>query len=263
MARPSIQILFEDDNLVVIHKPSGVSVTADRSGQEDILQCLTRQQKQIEKLRLIHRLDKDTSGVMLLAKNIDTQRRCTEWLERRQIRKTYLALVAGYVSPPAGIIEASLGRLTHDSQRMCVDPKRGKPASTEYDLLADFGGVALVLARPITGRTHQIRVHFAHQCFPLAIDPLYGATRPILLSDFKMGYTVKGKEEETPLIDRLTLHAYQLELPRDGGFPSPLIAPLEKKFAAAVKMLTKHNRNGRDALVKPEIVDHILAGEPI
>ncbi|NLH15721.1 MAG: RNA pseudouridine synthase, partial [Phycisphaerae bacterium] len=235
MAKQSIIVLFEDDNLIVIHKPAGISVTADRSGQEDILQCMTRQQKRPEKLRLIHRLDKDTSGVMLLAKTVEMQRRCTEWLEQRRIRKTYLALVAGYVSPPTGVIEAGLGRLSHDSQRMCVDPKKGKPAVTEYDLLADFGGVALVLARPITGRTHQIRVHFAHQGFPLAIDALYGATRPILLSDFKMGYTVKGKEEESPLIDRLTLHAYQLELPEDCGFPSPLIAPLEKKFAAAVK----------------------------
>ena len=263
MAKQSIHILFEDDNLVVIHKPAGVSVTADRTGQEDLLQSLSRQQKQSEKLRLVHRLDKDTSGVMLLAKNIDTQRRCTEWLEQRQVRKTYVALVSGYVSPPTDVIESTLGRLTHDSQRMCVDPKKGKPAATEYDLLADFGGICLVLARPITGRTHQIRVHFADRGFPLAIDPLYGSTRPILLSDFKMGYTLKGKEEETPLIDRLTLHAYQLELPPDGGFPSPLIAPLEKKFAAAVKMLTKHNRNGRDALLKPEIVDRILAAEPI
>ncbi len=263
MGNRSIVLLYEDDHLVVIHKPSGVSVTADRSGQEDLLQSLARQQKQSEKLRLIHRLDKDTSGVMLLAKNIDMQRRCTEWLEQRQIRKSYLALVAGFVTPPSGIIEACLGRLTHDSQRMCVDPKKGKPAVTEYDLLADFGGVALVLARPITGRTHQIRVHFAHRGFPLAIDPLYGSTRPILLSDYKMGYTIKGKEEETPLIDRLTLHAYQLELPNNCGFPSPLIAPLEKKFAAAVKMLTKHNRNGRNALIKPELVDRILEAKPI
>ncbi len=270
MAKNEITFLYEDDNLLVIHKPSGISVTSDRSGQEDLLQRLSRQKERPEKLRLIHRLDKDTSGVMLLARNIETQRQCTQWLEQRLVRKTYIALVTGYVDPPSGEIVAPLGRLTHDSQRMCVDERKGKAAETHYELIADFGGIALVIARPITGRTHQIRVHFAYHGFPLAYDPLYGSTRPILLSDFKLGYVLKGnrknrgeEKRESPLIERLTLHAYQIDFPSECGYPSPLNAPLDKKFSAAIKMLTKHNRRGKDALVRPEIVEQILLAKPI
>ena len=115
-----------------------------------------------------------------------------------------------------------------------------------------------------TGRTHQIRAHMASISLPLAIDPLYGSSKPVLLSDFKAGYRVSKGREERPLITRLTLHAYQLELPEiDGREPKTFIAGLDKKFVGTIKMLTKHNINGEEAFLRPENFEQIVSVDSI
>jgi 23S rRNA pseudouridine1911/1915/1917 synthase len=146
---------------------------------------------------------------------------------------------------------------------MCIAPKKGKPAVTDYRLLADFGMVALLAVEPVTGRTHQIRIHMVHKSMPLAIDPLYGATRPIMLSDFKSRFNLKRGKAEIPLIDRLTLHAYQVEIPPIEDEPTIYVARLDKKFAATIKMLTKHNSRGPDAFLDKEQYSAILDARPI
>ena len=145
---------------------------------------------------------------------------------------------------------------------MRIDPKRGKPAVTNWRLLADFGLVSLLAVQPITGRTHQIRVHLAAKGMPLAIDPLYGATKGIMLSDFKAGYSLSRGKAETPLIERLTLHAYQIDLPPEAACPTRFIAKLDKKFAATLKMLTKHNPKGPEAFPDKELLPAILKTQP-
>jgi len=137
---------------------------------------------------------------------------------------------------------------------MRIDLKKGKDAITQWNLLADFGFIALLKVQPLTGRTHQIRVHLPSIGLPLTIDPLYGNSRFIFLSDFKTGYRLGKGQTEKPLIDRLTLHAYQIELPERKNCSSKLfIAGLDKKFTAALKMLTKYNPKGLDAFMKPDI----------
>lgn len=243
MPKSDIDILFQNEDIILINKPTGVSVTADRTGAPDILKLLNAQLGAAEPLRLVHRLDKDTSGIMLIARHRDAQSRYSRGFARREIKKLYLAIVRGPLNRPEGIIKAPIARSQRNPQAMHIHPRRGKPAVTHWSKLIDFDSLVLLAAQPLTGRTHQIRVHMAHRGIPLAIDPVYGRANPILLSEFKKGYRQKRWEEESPLIDRLTLHAYQLQIPM-GPVDSPeqriFTAPMEKKFAAAVKMLTKH-----------------------
>ena len=146
---------------------------------------------------------------------------------------------------------------------MCVSGKRGKAAETSFDILADFGTICLLKVLPKTGRTHQIRIHLAHINLPLAIDPLYGSSKPVMLSEYKDRYSRKKGQIEKPLIERLTLHAYQIELPDTAFGPAVYTAKLDKKFAAAIKMLTKHNPDGPAAFQDPDDLSKILVGETI
>jgi 23S rRNA-/tRNA-specific pseudouridylate synthase len=143
---------------------------------------------------------------------------------------------------------------------MCIAHKKGKESLTHWKLLADFGSVALLSVSPITGRTHQIRVHLPHIGLPLAIDPLYGNTRPLFLSDFKTDYRLAKDQTEKPLIERLTLHAYQIQFTEpEINCPDYFIAALDKKFTATIKMLTKHNPNGLDAFDNPDDYHRIIS----
>jgi len=252
MSKANVEIIHQDNDIIVINKPSGVSVTADRSGQDQLVDILSRQLGSgiAECLRLIHRLDKHTSGVMMLAKNVRSQSLFSAYFAKRLVRKTYLAIVSGVVPGLEGTIDVPLARDRKNPALMCIARKRGKEAITAWKLLADFGLAALLAVSPLTGRTHQIRVHLPHIGLPLAIDPLYGSSQPLFLSDFKTDYRLGKDRTEKPLIDRLTLHAYQIEFVSPGpNLPEYFIAPLDKKFAAAIKMLTKHNPNGLAAFV--------------
>jgi RluA family pseudouridine synthase len=259
MANKAIEIIYSDENLLVINKPSGISVTKDRGGDIDLLDALSKQDKNYTELRLIHRLDKLTSGVMILAKNPETQSKYSSLFEKREVKKTYLLLATGFAGKTKGIVRTPLGRDRKDPTKMRFD-KHGKRAITQWSVLADFGFYILIKAEPVTGRTHQIRVHMKEIGLPLAVDPLYGGTRPILLSDVKMRYNAKRGVDEKPLIDRLTLHAYQLQLP---GFETPFIAELDNNFAATIKMLHKHNPKGSQAEIEAGIIAKIVEAQPI
>jgi 23S rRNA pseudouridine955/2504/2580 synthase/23S rRNA pseudouridine1911/1915/1917 synthase len=279
MMKPEIEIVYEDDDILAINKPSGVSVTADRSGRPQLVDILVEQlgPQEAARLRLIHRLDKDTSGLMLLAKNAKAQSLFTSCFEKRLIKKTYLALVTGIVPGRQGTIDLPLAHSRKKPQLMCINRKKGKQAITNWKLLADFGPIALLAVSPITGRTHQIRVHLPSIGLPLAIDLLYGSSKPLYLSDFKPNYHLGKNQTEKPLIDRLTLHAHQLELlpeidpviPAKAGIhdrstgnrPLCFIAPLDKEFTSTLKMLTKHNPKGPYSFFNPDDFPRILNSE--
>jgi len=266
--KDAIEIIYQDSDILVINKPTGLSVTKDRSRDQELLPLLLDQLELAphEKLLLVHRLDKETSGVMILAKNKDAQRRFSGYFTKSQIKKTYLALISGAVTQDAGTIDAPIGNNRRDPRLMDIDfSSRGKKAVTNWRLLADFGLTSLVAVEPITGRTHQIRVHLPSMGMPLAVDPLYGNREGLMLSSFKTGYRLGKWQEEKPLIERLTLHAYQLQLPEtsDQQPAAIFVAKLDKKFAATLKMLAKHSRQGLAAFKDPDTLTAILEGKPL
>jgi len=266
MPRRPAFIIYQNRDIVVVNKPAGVSVTADRSGAPELKDILKQQlgEEQAQQLKLVHRLDKETSGIIVLAKNREAQSRFSKYFESRVIKKTYLALVVGAVGDEQGRIAAPLAQSRKKPGLMCVASRRGKKAVTEWRLLADFGSVALLAVSPLTGRTHQIRVHLASAGLPLAIDPLYAGKGPLFLSEFKRDYRLGKKQTEKPLIDRLTLHAYQLEFPTtEKDLPPHLVAPLDRKFKTTVKMLAKHNPRGAAGLCDPDELARITADQPL
>jgi 23S rRNA pseudouridine1911/1915/1917 synthase len=274
MRKEAIEIIYEDDGIIVINKPAGVSVTKDRSGHPQLVDFLAEQigDEATAKLRLVHRLDKDTSGAMILAHNRAIQRELADGFFRRKVQKTYLAIVKGAVIEKQGLIDAPLGISKKNPELMVIDRHRGKQSVTEWRLMADFGLAALLAVNPLTGRTHQIRVHLASIGLPLVIDPLYGGNSPLMLSEFKKEYHLGLGQEEKPLIDRLTLHAYQIVIPAE-PVPSGVegagiqhhcfVARLDKKFAATIKMLAKHNPRGIAAFVNPDDFSRILMAQKL
>ncbi|MHC4124322.1 MAG: RluA family pseudouridine synthase [Planctomycetota bacterium] len=261
MPKVKVEIIYQDEEILVVNKPGDVSVTKDRSGKQQLTEILAPQlgEEMTGKLCLIHQMDKHTSGVMMLALNKQSQSEMTSYFEKRLTKKTYLAIVRGIAFEKEGVIEAPIARSKHNPAVMCINRKKGKQAITRWRLLADFVDAALLAVSPITGRTHQLRVHLPSIGLPLAIDPIYGGAKALYLSDFKSNYRLGKGQTEKPLIERLTLHAYQLELPdSENGRPNCFIAPLDKKFKAAIKMLTRHNPNGLEAFTDKNDFEKII-----
>ncbi len=251
MRRDYITILHEDDDILVIDKPAGLPCVPQRhGGRETVLTVLadTIELPPGQKLRLVHRIDRDTSGILVLAKTVDAQRTLTEQFMARTTAKTYVALVCGSPDEPAGRIDAPIGELRGEVVRVCINPKRGKPAVTEWELIERFVGYALLRCRPLTGRQHQIRLHLQLAAMPLAVDTLYGGGSGLLLSSFKADYNASRSHEERPLIGRLSLHAESIELNHPStGQRMRWEAALPKDFRAALNQLRKHAAVSRAA----------------
>ena len=251
-----LEILYEDDNLIVVNKPSGVLVTPDRwdhgipTLQDMLREYLRRNQaSQHSNLRVIHRLDKDTSGAIVLAKNVKAQSDLSKQFENGEVSKTYYAIVKGQIPQGEGIINFSLSEATQPPGTMIVNPK-GKKSITLFNVMERFDGFSLVEAKPLTGRTHQVRVHLKAFGFPLAIDPLYSDDDPVFLSQFKRNYKPK-EEEEKPVISRLPLHSFRLSFREPAEGKTIVVeAPPPKDFSRMLKLLRKYR--GEPAAVVPE-----------
>ncbi len=194
----------------------------------------------LPKPRLAHRLDKDTSGVMVVAKDYDALVSLTKQFEERTVRKEYVAIVRGEIMPDQGVIEFRIAAHRKDPNRWVVS-KKGREAVTEFETLERFDGFSLVLARPRTGRTHQIRVHMRAIGHPLAVDPVYADKSKIFLSELKSEYKKKRGVQERPVIDRLTLHARKLTVRHPGtGAEVSYEAPLPDDMEFLLKALRKY-----------------------
>jgi 23S rRNA pseudouridine955/2504/2580 synthase/23S rRNA pseudouridine1911/1915/1917 synthase len=250
-SKPShLEILFDDADLIAVVKPAGLATIPGRAKTDSVLERLARQinlactGSDDPRLRVLHRLDKDTSGVLAFAKHRTAQQVVSHQFQNNTIRKEYLALVVGRMAEPQGRIEADLAVHPTDKLRMAVVKHSGRPAITEWTVEAAFRDCTLLRVFPKTGKTHQIRVHLRHIGHPLLIDPLYNPTPPkaevgLFLSRFKRGYK-PGDGPERPLIARLTLHAERLQLKHPNGNELDLRAPLPKDLNAAIQALTRH-----------------------
>ena len=252
--RETLEILAQTDDWVAVIKPAGLATIPGRGETDSVLERLGRQLNLPStgtadpRIRVVHRLDKDTSGVLLFAKNRDAQRHFCHQFQNNTVEKEYLALVAGRPAQHEGEIDAPLARHPNSPQRMAVVKHGGRPARTGWRVKETFRDLTLLRVFPRTGKTHQIRVHLQSMGLPLAIDPLYNPPRDrgtppgLRLSTFKHGYRPAAGEVERPLIERLTLHAERLRFDAPDGSRVEVLAPLPKDFRAALNMLRKYAR---------------------
>lgn len=187
----------------------------------------------------VHRIDKDTSGVLVFARNAEAHRVLNDQFFARGVEKTYFALVHGEPTEDRWQIELALRADGDRLHRTVVDAAKGKPATTIFEVVERFRGFALVKAMPETGRTHQIRVHLAASSMTIVADPLYGDGSPLLLSTLKRRW--KGDAyEERPLMARTALHAARIVLTHPAsGERLAIEAPLPRDFRATLAQLRK------------------------
>ena len=233
-----IEILHVDNDLLAVNKPAGLATIPGR-GQETSLVELLRGTGFGPEIRLVHRIDVDTSGVVVLARTLSGQRALVRAFARREVDKEYWAIVAGKPDADWGVIDAPIGVHPRRKERMRVQ-KDGRPAVTEWELLESWLGYSLLRCRPLTGRRHQIRVHLAHAGMPLAVDPLYGGGAGVYLSRLKADYKPSRTHPEYPLIGRVSLHARAVRLRHPGtGEMIEVTAEPPKDFRAVINQLRR------------------------
>ena len=241
----NLDVLYEDENLIAVNKPAGLLVTPDRWNPsiptiQDMLREYIRRQVGggHPNIRVVHRLDKDTSGVTILAKNVKTQTYLSRQFEKGEVNKTYYAIVRGVMQKDEGVINFPLLESTKKPGVMTVN-KKGKQSISLYKVLERFADSTFVEVNPLTGRTHQVRVHLMSSGYPLLFDPIYGEATPLYLSQFKKDYKAKS-EKEKPFLSRLTLHSFRLSL-REPAEEKTLVleAPLPDDFARTLRYLRK------------------------
>ena len=233
--------LFEDESLIVVDKPSGLLTVPDRFDKksENLREWL--QSKRENEIFVVHRLDKDTSGLVIFAKTAEAHRHMSLQFETRSVQKEYLALVQGAMPQPSGSLCYAIAEDPRRLGRMLTNPL-GKAAQTEYAVLESFGkaGYDWLSLRPLTGRTHQIRVHLQSAGHSVVGDTAYGSGDPVLLSLLKHRYKLGKDQEEKPLLNRLALHAHRLMLKHPvGDKPMECMAPLLKDLEITLRYLRK------------------------
>jgi len=204
-----LQLLHEDEALIAVAKPEGLATIPERDLAAPSLQKALEAQRG-ERLWVVHRLDKEVSGLVIFARNAEAHRALSLAFEHRKVEKSYTVLAHGSIELDRGTIDRPLAEF--GSGRMGVDQRRGKPSVTTYTVLRRAKLFTLAEARPLTGRRHQLRVHFYALGHALVGDPRYG--------DLKA----------QAAFPRLMLHAHTLSLPHPSGAPLALEAPLPPSF---------------------------------
>ena len=233
-------VLLEDQAYLVVNKPAGLSTLNDRNDQSNLLSLV---RERFPEASAAHRLDKETSGALVVAKSAEAYRAASLQFEGRQVEKIYHAVVDGSPDYQGEEVDAPILKLPDGTVRIS---KQGKPSLTRFTTLEHFGRHALVEARPITGRTHQIRIHLALLGTPIAGDVTYGG-KPVLLSAIKRRYK-PGKPSETddsdaqerPLMQRMALHAEKITFHGLNGQIIQAQAPYPKDFKALLNQLRRN-----------------------
>lgn len=233
------EIIYEDSDVIMVNKPPFMLAIPDRYDplKPNLKHSL---KKKFEEVFVVHRIDKETSGIICFAKNEAAHKNLSKQFEERTTQKIYHTLVEGKMHQTEGVIDKPIAASTTQSGKMVIHD-RGKPSVTNYKVIEEFKQYSLVEADIKTGRTHQIRVHFESIGYPLAIDSVYGRKEEFNLSDIKLRrFNLKKGTEERPLMKRSTLHAYSLEIDHPTtGERVKFTADMPKDFRAVLQQLRK------------------------
>lgn len=219
-ASPKLPMLFEDADVIAVDKPEGLPVIPERLRRGPSALEIAQEQTG-QRLFVVHRIDRDTSGVLLFARHAAAHRHLNEEFLRHRVRKSYLAVVHGRMPPQARV---NLPLRQFGSGRMGVDRKRGKPSLTRFRRVGLIGACSEVVAQPVTGRRHQVRVHLYSLGHPVVGDPRYGD--PAARGD----------------APRMLLHARALSVRLPSGRVARLLAPLPDSFTKVVELLRRRDR---------------------
>ena len=236
----AIQILAEEKDFIVINKPSGILSIPDRfdSTKENVYGLL---RETYPGLMVVHRLDKDTSGVLCFALNAASHRQLNDSFANREVTKIYRAICESCPADDSGLISAPIAHSPAQDGKMVIHPK-GKEALTKYRVKEHWRQFSLLELKPETGRTHQIRMHLAYIGCPIVCDPLYGQRSSLSIADIKRHSKLTGTDEHfNPLISRTALHAWSLEFNLNGQ-SHYFEAEMPKDMKALINQLNKWQR---------------------
>lgn len=233
-------ILFENESFIAINKPAGLLTIPDREGKEVSLRSLL--QERFDQVFTVHRLDRDTSGIVVFALKESMHKHLSQQFEARETRKIYNGLVMGKPVEAEGIINEPIAEHPTKKGLMTVW-RKGKESITEYKVLETFRYYSWMEFRILTGRTHQIRVHMKYLGHPIVCDPLYGDGKSLFISQIKRAYKLsQAADEERPILSRLALHSAQLSFKGMDGALVSLEAPLPKDLRASLNQLSKQTK---------------------
>lgn len=240
MKQPAPTVIYIDNDILIADKPSGITVIPERYNTEKpSVQSLL--EKDHGKLWVVHRIDRETTGIVAFARNEEAHKNLSRQFENREVHKLYKAIVSGRMEGEAGEIDSPIAEKPNKPGTMMIHPK-GKEALTLFDVEEQFRTCALLNVEIKTGRTHQIRVHFASAGHPLLVDSVYGQHDKFLLSSVKRKYK-QTDEEERPVISRLTLHASSLTIHHPAtGEQMTFTSPLPHDLEALLKLLRKYDK---------------------
>lgn len=227
-------ILKEDDHYIIVNKPYGIPTLDDRD--KTIKGVLRMAKEYWADAQACHRLDKETSGILVLAKTPEAYRHLAMQLEHREVNKVYHAVVCGLADLKEKIVDVPLHTLNAGVVK--IDRIEGKEAQTIFNTMEVFKKYTLVQCEPVTGRMHQIRVHLSFLKLPIVADHQYGGT-DVFLSQLKKKFNLKQETEEKPLIGRVALHAFSMGFFALDGSPVYTEAPYPKDMEALLTQLRK------------------------
>ena len=228
-------ILFENDDYIVVNKPPFIASLDERTTGAEI-NILRLAKQYTADAQVCHRLDKETSGAIVIAKNPEAYRSLSMQFERRKVNKIYHAVVDGQFQFDNLFIELPI--LNDGNKSVTIDRAEGKRAETYFNSLKYFKHYTLVECKPITGRMHQIRIHLATQRAAICGDDMYKG-KPVFLSALKKGYRLSKDEEEQPIMKRFALHAKYIVFKGLDGQDISVEAPYPKDFTTLLKLLDK------------------------
>jgi 23S rRNA pseudouridine955/2504/2580 synthase len=224
-------IVFEDENYILVNKPPFLSTLEDRN---ESLNLLRLAKSYVPDAQVCHRLDKDTSGVLAIAKNPEAYRHLSIQFEKRQVIKLYHAVVDGIHQFNETEVDQPI--LKQEDGIAKISKRDGRPAVTYFTSLKPYRHHTLVACKPVTGRMHQIRVHLAFLKASITGDELYGG-KPFFLSQVKRKFNLKKETEEQPLMKRMALHAFSLEFTNLSGAIHKSEAPYPKDMQVLLRQL--------------------------